>query len=157
MFSCYIYILIRCKTRNRQTHPDRFKPGRWQTKRPDLSSCTPWATTHRTKSRAHNNRHAIANNPGNLHAMSNHTQNDTQGAHPRTLQGERWARPRPVWYASRPELCASVPQPGTLARQGVRQNISTSFALPPPHQRATVRRLPFLVRGLLKITIRSNR
>ena len=65
--------------------------------------------------RAHNNRHAIANDPDNLHAMSNHTQNDTQGAHPRTLQGERWARPRPVWYASRPEPCAIGAQPGTLA------------------------------------------
>lgn len=48
-----IYILIRCKTRNRQTHPDRFKPWRWAHPRPDLSSLTPWATTHRTKSRAH--------------------------------------------------------------------------------------------------------
>ena len=65
--------------------------------------------------RAHNNRHAIANDPDNLHAMSNPTQNDTQGAHPRMLQGERWARPRPVWYASRPEPCAIGAQPGTLA------------------------------------------
>lgn len=63
--------------------------------------------------------------------MSNHTQNDTQGA-----------------------LGA---QPDTLARQGVRQNIPTSFALPSPYQRVAVRRLPFLVRGLLKITICSNR
>ena len=31
--------------------------------------------------RAHNVRHTIDNAPGNLHAMSNHTQNDTQDAH----------------------------------------------------------------------------
>lgn len=88
--------------------------------------------------------------------MDNHTQNETQGAHPRPLQGERWP-PRPVWYASRPEPCALGAQPGTLARQGVRQNISTSFALPSPYQWIAVRRLPFLVQGLLKITICSNR
>ena len=41
-----------------------------------------------------------------LHTMGNHTQNEFQGAHPRPFQGERWARPRPVWYASRPEPCA---------------------------------------------------
>ena len=32
--------------------------------------------------RAHTDRHTIANDPGNIHAMSNHTQNDTHGAHP---------------------------------------------------------------------------
>ena len=31
--------------------------------------------------RAHNDRHTIANDPGNLHAMSNHTKNDIQCAH----------------------------------------------------------------------------
>ena len=31
--------------------------------------------------RAHNVRHTIDNDPGDLHAMSNHTQNETQGAH----------------------------------------------------------------------------
>ena len=50
-----------------------------------------------------------------LHTMGNHTQKEFQGAHPRPLQGERWARPRPVWYASRPEPCALGAQPGTLA------------------------------------------
>ena len=42
-------------------------------------------------------------------------------------------------------------------RQGVRQNIPTSFALPSPYQWVAGRRLPFLGRGLFKISIRSNR
>ena len=39
------------------------------------------------------------------------TSNSTRPPHPRPLQGERWARPRPVWYASRPEPCALGAQP----------------------------------------------
>ena len=35
----------------------------------------------RTTPTAHNDLHTITNDPGNLHTMSNHTQNDTHGAH----------------------------------------------------------------------------
>ena len=43
--------------------------------------------------RAHNVRHTIDNDPGDLHAMSNHTQNDTQDAHAdrHTITRRAWA------------------------------------------------------------------
>ena len=40
----------------------------------------------------------------------------------------------PVWMASRPELCALNASRTPSPRLGVRQNISTSFALPSPYQ-----------------------
>ena len=63
------------------TRADRFKPGRWAHPHSDLSSFAPMSNHAPNDIRAHNNRHAIANDPDNLHAMSNHNQNDTQGAH----------------------------------------------------------------------------
>ena len=36
---------------------------------------------HPNDIRAHNDRHVITNDQDNLHTMSNHTQNDTKGAH----------------------------------------------------------------------------
>ena len=110
----YIYINKVWGSQNDQHSPTASSREDGHT-RHDLSSFYTMSNHTPNGIRAHNNRHAIANDPDNLHAMSNHTQNDTQGAHPRTLQGERWARPRPVWYASRPEPCAIGAQPGTLA------------------------------------------
>lgn len=45
--------------------------------------------------RARNDRHAKTNDPGNLHAMSNHTRNDIQGAHATATPSPRraWAYP----------------------------------------------------------------
>ena len=61
---------LRADTPHRPPHP-----------LPDLCSLAPWSTTPRTTPRAHTDRHTITNDPGNLHAMSNHTQNDTQCEH----------------------------------------------------------------------------
>lgn len=66
---------------HRQTRADHFTP--WRCAHPprhDLSSFTPRATTHRTTPRAP---------PDRFRASDGHA-------------------PRPVWYASRPEPCASV-------------------------------------------------
>lgn len=57
------------------------------------------------------------------HIRSNNTESH-RPPHPRPLQGERWAHPLPVWYASRPELCALGAQPGALALPGWGEGIT---------------------------------
>lgn len=134
-----------------------------QTRHTDRHTLAPWSEQSHAMSnhapnciRAHNVRHTLAP----IWAASRPwatTPERHQGAQPQPLQGGRWAHPRPRLERLTPWAVRLGAQPGTLARQGVRQNISTSFALPSPHQRVTARRLPFLGWGLLKITIRSNR
>ena len=61
--------------------------------------------------RAHNNRHAIANDPDNLHAMSNHTQNETQGAH----TDRHTITPPGFRIYDKPNLTASIPMGNSWA------------------------------------------
>lgn len=74
--------------------------------------------------RAHNNRHAIANEPGNLHTMSNHTQNDTQGAH----TDRHTITPTGFRIYDKPNLTASIPMAnsavGRIASDENIQNIN---------------------------------
>ena len=105
-----IYILIRCKTRNRQTHPDRFKPGRWAHPRPDLSSCTPWATTPE--------RHQGEQRP------PHHRQRPRQTSHPRATTPRTTPRahtdrhtitPPGFRIYDKPNLTASIPMGNSSA------------------------------------------
>lgn len=96
---------------------------------------------HRREDRAeqHHNSRPPRHRPG-IHSSHRRTPNTRtdhrpphtteQGGHQRggrstttptadpSSQGERWARPRPVWYASCPEPCALGAQPDALARLG---------------------------------------
>ena len=57
---------------HRPTRADRFKPGRWA--HPSRSKQLHTMNKHAPNGiRAHNDLHTLANDPGNLHAMSNHT------------------------------------------------------------------------------------
>lgn len=61
--------------------------------------------------RAHNNRHTITNDPGNLHAMNNHTQNHTQGAH----TNRHTITPPGFRIYGKPNLTASIPMGNSWA------------------------------------------
>ena len=123
-------------------------------------------------SRAH-----LAHNPGNSYAMSRHA-TPTATPSPRSEQPLAHEQPHPngikahninrfreadgrtIAPSGMPHAlhrAPSVPSRTPSPRHGVRQNISTSFALPSPYQWIAGRRLPFFGRGLFKISIRSNR
>ena len=61
--------------------------------------------------RTHNNRHAITNDADNLHAMSNHTQNDTHGAH----TDRNTIVPNGFRINDKPNLTASIPMGNSAA------------------------------------------
>ena len=61
--------------------------------------------------REHNDRHAITNDADNLHNMSNHTQNDTQCAHP----DRNTITPPGFRIYDKPNLTASIPMGNSWA------------------------------------------
>ena len=96
---------------HRPTRADRFKPGRWVHPRPDLSSCTPWATTTRTASGSTTTATPSPTSRATITPMSNHTQNDTQGAH----TDRNTISPNGFRINDKPNLTASIPMGNSAA------------------------------------------
>lgn len=69
-----------------------------------------------------------------------HEQQRTRPTHPRPLQGERWARPRPVWMLHVLSRAPLMPSRTPSPAWGGCVLIYLSFALPSQNQRVAARR-----------------
>ena len=100
-----MYILIRCKTRNRRHARTASIRGDGHTP-PRSEQLYTHGQPRPERHQGAQQRHAITNDPDNLHAMSNHTQNDIRAYNLNRFREADGRTLVPGWKASRHKPCA---------------------------------------------------